>query len=67
VRRGLSLMSLAILAACEEPQPLFSAACNDGTRVAGTRDVVESRCARRRGISSLTPLDEVKEPPEARP
>ncbi len=63
MRRGLALLSLATLAACEEPPPLFSAICNDGTRVAGTREVVESRCGRRRGLNSLTPLGEGEQSP----
>ena len=64
MRRGLALLSLAGLAACQEPKPLFSAECNDGTRIAGARDVAESRCARRGGVRSLTPLSEDPQPPE---
>lgn len=67
MRRGLSLIGLAALAACEDPQPLFRAICNDGTRIAGARDIAESRCARRGGVRSLAPLemDDQPRPPNA--
>ena len=65
MRRGLALLSLATLAACQEPQPLFSAECNDGTRIAGSRDVVESRCGRHRGVRTVTPLGEGDQAPPA--
>lgn len=64
MRRGLALFSLAALAACDQPRKeLFSAECKDGTRVAGARDVAESRCARRGGLQTLTPLDEEPQAP----
>ena len=65
MRCGLALLSLATLAACQAPQPLFSAECNDGTRIAGSREVVESRCGRHRGVRAVTPLGEGDQAPPA--
>ena len=63
MRRGLALLSLTTLAACQEPPPLFSAECNDGTRIAGSREVVEGRCGRHRGLRTITPLGEDDQAP----
>lgn len=68
MRRGLALFSLAALGACEEPpKELFSAVCNDGTHIAGAREVAESRCSRRGGLRSLASFNETREQPEAKP
>lgn len=54
--------ALAALTACEQQQPLFTAECNDGTRIAGAKEVVEARCGRHRGVRSIAPLTEGEEP-----
>jgi hypothetical protein len=64
VHKAAPLLALAALAGCEEARTFVAAECGDGTRIAGVREAVESRCARRGGVRALAPLTNDDPPAE---